>query len=47
MLFSEKDRLQAEYKEKFAMPFAERLQAHLPQTASARRRQRESRAVIP
>lgn len=31
MLFSEKDRLQAEYQEKFATPFAERLQAHLPQ----------------
>lgn len=31
MLFSEKDRLQAEYNEKFATPYAERLQAYLPQ----------------
>jgi uncharacterized protein len=31
MLFSEKDRLQAEYAEKFVAPYAERLQAYLPQ----------------
>jgi pimeloyl-ACP methyl ester carboxylesterase len=31
MLFSERDRLQSEYEEKFAQPFAAQLQAHLPQ----------------
>lgn len=31
MLFSEKDRLQSEYEEKFAAPFAEQLQPYLPQ----------------
>lgn len=31
MLFSEKDRLHSEYEEKFALPYAERLQRHLPQ----------------
>ena len=31
MLFSEKDRLYSEYDEKFAQPFAARLQAHLSQ----------------
>jgi uncharacterized protein len=31
MLFSEKDRLQAEYVEKFSTPYAERLKPHLPQ----------------
>jgi len=31
MLFSEKDRLQSEYEEKFATPFAEQLQPYLPQ----------------
>ena len=31
MLFSEKDRLQSEYEEKFAAPFAVQLQPYLPQ----------------
>jgi uncharacterized protein len=31
MLFSEKDRLQSEYQEKFAAPFAAQLQPYLPQ----------------
>jgi uncharacterized protein len=31
MLFSEKDRLQSEYEEKFAAPFAEQLKPYLPQ----------------
>ena len=31
MLFSQKDRLYSEYREKFAEPYAERLQAYLPQ----------------
>lgn len=31
MLFSEKDRLQAEYEEKFALPYGERLQPYVPQ----------------
>lgn len=31
LLFSEKDRLQSEYEEKFAEPFADRLQRYLPQ----------------
>jgi pimeloyl-ACP methyl ester carboxylesterase len=31
MLFSEKDRLQSEYQEKFALPFAAQLQPYLPQ----------------
>jgi pimeloyl-ACP methyl ester carboxylesterase len=31
MLFSEKDRLQSEYEEKFAVPFTQRLQPYVPQ----------------